>query len=93
MFASHHWPRWGNDRVLKVMRAQRDLYANLNNQCLHLANRGITINQTIRFTTTTRCPKDSSSNGTRAAITGHNNTTPAESSNATLVFGIAIQQL
>ena len=45
MFASHHWPRWGNDRVQEVMRAQRDLYANLNNQCLHLANRGITINQ------------------------------------------------
>ena len=45
MFASHHWPRWGNDRVQEVLRAQRDLYANMNNQVLHLANQGVTINQ------------------------------------------------
>ena len=45
MFASHHWPRWGNDRIQEVLRAQRDLYANMNNQCLHYANRGVTINQ------------------------------------------------
>ena len=45
MFASHHWPRWGNDRIQEVLRGQRDLYANLNNQVLHLANDGVTINQ------------------------------------------------
>ncbi|WP_025661478.1 alkyl sulfatase dimerization domain-containing protein [Rhizobium sp. IBUN] len=45
MFASHHWPRWGNERVQEVMRAQRDLYANMNNQVLHLANQGVTINE------------------------------------------------
>jgi len=45
MFASHHWPRWGNERVQEVLRAQRDLYAHLNNQVLHLANQGVTINQ------------------------------------------------
>jgi alkyl sulfatase BDS1-like metallo-beta-lactamase superfamily hydrolase len=45
MFASHHWPRWGNDRVQEVLRGQRDLYANMNNQSLHLANQGVTINQ------------------------------------------------
>jgi alkyl sulfatase BDS1-like metallo-beta-lactamase superfamily hydrolase len=45
MFASHHWPRWGNDRIQEVLRAQRDAYANLNNGVLHLANQGITINQ------------------------------------------------
>lgn len=45
MFASHHWPRWGNDRIQEVLRAQRDAYANLNNQVLHLANQGVTINQ------------------------------------------------
>jgi hypothetical protein len=28
-----------------VLRAQRDLYANMNNQVLHLANQGVTINQ------------------------------------------------
>lgn len=45
MFASHSWPRWGKERIAEVMRAQRDMYANLNNQVLHLANTGITINQ------------------------------------------------
>jgi alkyl sulfatase BDS1-like metallo-beta-lactamase superfamily hydrolase len=45
MFASHSWPRWGNDRVQEVMRTQRDTYANLNNGVLRLANQGVTINQ------------------------------------------------
>ncbi len=45
MFASHHWPRWGNDRIREILRDQRDLYANMNNQVLHYANQGVTINQ------------------------------------------------
>jgi alkyl sulfatase BDS1-like metallo-beta-lactamase superfamily hydrolase len=45
MFASHHWPRWGNARVQEVLRGQRDLYAHMNNQVLHLANQGVTINE------------------------------------------------
>jgi alkyl sulfatase BDS1-like metallo-beta-lactamase superfamily hydrolase len=45
LFASHHWPRWGNDRVQEVLRGQRDLYAHMNNQVLHLANQGVTINE------------------------------------------------
>ena len=45
MFASHSWPRWGNDRIQEVMRTQRDIYANLNNEVLHLANQGVTINE------------------------------------------------
>jgi alkyl sulfatase BDS1-like metallo-beta-lactamase superfamily hydrolase len=45
MFASHSWPRWGNDRIQEVMRAQRDAYAHLNNGVLQLANQGVTINQ------------------------------------------------
>lgn len=45
MFASHSWPRWGNDRIQEVMRAQRDTYAHLNNGVLHLANQGVTINE------------------------------------------------
>lgn len=45
MFASHSWPRWGNARIQEVMRTQRDTYAHLNNQVLHLANQGVTINQ------------------------------------------------
>jgi alkyl sulfatase BDS1-like metallo-beta-lactamase superfamily hydrolase len=45
MFASHSWPRWGNGRIQEVLRAQRDAYANLNNQTLHYANLGVTINE------------------------------------------------
>jgi alkyl sulfatase BDS1-like metallo-beta-lactamase superfamily hydrolase len=45
MFASHHWPRWGNTRSQEVLRDQRDLYANANNQVLHYANQGVTLNQ------------------------------------------------
>jgi alkyl sulfatase BDS1-like metallo-beta-lactamase superfamily hydrolase len=45
MFASHSWPRWGNARIQEVLRAQRDAYANLNNQALHYANQGVTINE------------------------------------------------
>ena len=45
MFYSHHWPRWGNERIQEVLRDQRDLYAHMNNQVLHLANQGVTINQ------------------------------------------------
>jgi alkyl sulfatase BDS1-like metallo-beta-lactamase superfamily hydrolase len=45
MIASHHWPRWGNDRIQEVLKAQRDIYAHMNNQVLHYANQGVTINQ------------------------------------------------
>jgi alkyl sulfatase BDS1-like metallo-beta-lactamase superfamily hydrolase len=45
MFASHSWPRWGNARIQEVLRAQRDAYMNLNNQALHYANRGVTVNE------------------------------------------------
>lgn len=45
MFSAHSWPRWGNERIQEVMRSQRDTYAHLNNQVLHLANQGVTINQ------------------------------------------------
>ena len=45
MFAAHSWPRWGNERIRQVMRTQRDVYANLNNEVLNLANHGVTINQ------------------------------------------------
>jgi alkyl sulfatase BDS1-like metallo-beta-lactamase superfamily hydrolase len=45
MFASHSWPRWGNERIREVLRIQRDAYANLNNQTLHYVNQGVTINE------------------------------------------------
>ncbi len=45
LFTSHNWPRFGNERVQEILRNARDLYGNLNNQVLHLANQGVTINQ------------------------------------------------
>ncbi len=45
LFQAHNWPRWGKDRIQQVMRDQRDMYAHMNNQVLHLANQGVTINQ------------------------------------------------
>ncbi len=45
LFTAHTWPRWGNARVQEIMRDQRDIYAHLNNQVLHLANLGVTINE------------------------------------------------
>jgi len=43
MFASHSWPRWGKARIQEVLRGERDMYAHLNNQVLHLANSGVNI--------------------------------------------------
>jgi len=45
MISSHNWPKWGNARIQEVMKGQRDMYAHLNNQVLHLANSGVTINE------------------------------------------------
>jgi len=39
-FASHHWPTWGVDNVLRLMTQQRDLYAYLHDQTLRLLNQG-----------------------------------------------------
>ena len=62
LFASHHWPRWGNERVQEILRGQRDLYANMNNQSLHYANQGVTINQihNVYELPKSRCPAASS---------------------------------
>lgn len=40
VFASHHWPTWGRERVVKFLSLQRDLYAYLHDQTLRLLNRG-----------------------------------------------------
>lgn len=42
IFASHHWPTWGADRVLTFLTQQRDLYAYVHDQTLRLLNRGYT---------------------------------------------------
>jgi len=42
VFASHHWPTWGADRVVTHLSNQRDLYGYLHDQTLRLMNRGLT---------------------------------------------------
>jgi alkyl sulfatase BDS1-like metallo-beta-lactamase superfamily hydrolase len=41
MFASHHWPRWGNADVLAYLRQQRDLYRWMHDQTMRHANHGL----------------------------------------------------
>jgi alkyl sulfatase BDS1-like metallo-beta-lactamase superfamily hydrolase len=42
VFASHHWPVWGNARVMDYLAAQRDTYRYIHDQTLRLANEGHT---------------------------------------------------
>lgn len=42
MFAQHHWPRWGTERVRAYLEQHRDMYRYLHDQTLRLANRGLT---------------------------------------------------
>ncbi|TCN49721.1 alkyl sulfatase BDS1-like metallo-beta-lactamase superfamily hydrolase [Rhodococcus sp. SMB37] len=42
VFASHHWPTWGNERVVDFLTSQRDLYAYVHDQTLRLINKGFT---------------------------------------------------
>ena len=41
-FASHHWPTWGTQNVIRYLSQQRDLYAYLHDQALRMLNNGAT---------------------------------------------------
>jgi alkyl sulfatase BDS1-like metallo-beta-lactamase superfamily hydrolase len=43
VFASHHWPTWGHDASLALLRTQRDTYRYLHDETLRLANHGATM--------------------------------------------------
>jgi alkyl sulfatase BDS1-like metallo-beta-lactamase superfamily hydrolase len=43
VFASHHWPTWGHDDALSLLRSQRDTYRYLHDETLRLANHGETM--------------------------------------------------
>ena len=45
IIAQHHWPVWGNDRVVALIEDQRDMLKYLHDQALHLANAGLTITE------------------------------------------------
>jgi alkyl sulfatase BDS1-like metallo-beta-lactamase superfamily hydrolase len=41
-FGGHHWPVWGNGRILELLEKQRDLYKFIHDQTLRLALQGYT---------------------------------------------------
>jgi alkyl sulfatase BDS1-like metallo-beta-lactamase superfamily hydrolase len=43
VFAQHHWPIWGNGRVIDFLEKQRDMYKYIHDQTLRLANQGYTM--------------------------------------------------
>jgi alkyl sulfatase BDS1-like metallo-beta-lactamase superfamily hydrolase len=42
LFAGHHWPCWGSERIVEYLEKQRDLYTYLHDQTLRLLNQGYT---------------------------------------------------
>ncbi|MFD9849291.1 alkyl/aryl-sulfatase [Streptomyces parvus] len=51
-FASHHWPTWGRENIVRFLTEQRDLYAYLHDQTLRMINEGLTpleIAETMRM--------------------------------------------
>jgi alkyl sulfatase BDS1-like metallo-beta-lactamase superfamily hydrolase len=45
MFAQHHWPTWGNDKVVNLLSKQRDLYRYINDETLRMVNQGKTMRE------------------------------------------------
>ncbi|MCA1380939.1 alkyl sulfatase BDS1-like metallo-beta-lactamase superfamily hydrolase [Bradyrhizobium yuanmingense] len=41
-FQAHHWPMWGNDKIIAYWKKQRDLYKYMHDQSVSLMNRGYT---------------------------------------------------
>ncbi|ABL98721.1 alkyl/aryl-sulfatase [Shewanella amazonensis] len=39
-FQSHHWPMWGNDKIVDYMEKQRDIYKFTHDQTVRLMNQG-----------------------------------------------------
>lgn len=42
VIAQHHWPMWGNARVVAFLKKQRDLYKFIHDQSVRLLNQGLT---------------------------------------------------
>jgi len=42
VIAQHHWPIWGNDRIVAFLKKQRDLYKFIHDQSVRLLNHGLT---------------------------------------------------
>jgi len=51
-FGVHHWPAWGNKRILELLKKQRDIYKYIHDQTMRMANSGLTpreIAEEIKF--------------------------------------------
>src|SRR5262249_13451090 len=51
-FASHHWPMWGNERIVTFLKKQRALYKYTHDQAVRLMNQGETgveISNKVKF--------------------------------------------
>ncbi len=52
LIAQHHWPTFGPDRIVDLLKKQRDMYKFINDQSLRLLNQGYTaadIAETLRM--------------------------------------------
>ena len=66
VFAGHHWPRWGRERIVDFLAKQRDLYGYIHDQTLRLLNKGLL---GAEIAETLELPPGSSASGTAAATT------------------------
>jgi alkyl sulfatase BDS1-like metallo-beta-lactamase superfamily hydrolase len=41
LFAQHHWPRWGTERIVGFLETQRDLYGFIHDQTVRQLNKGL----------------------------------------------------
>lgn len=44
-FAVHHWPTWGKENIQKFLGTQRDTYRFIHDRALHLANKGLVMDE------------------------------------------------
>jgi len=45
VFASHHWPIWGNTEIRQFLRLQRDMYRYIHDRTMNYATKGYTLTQ------------------------------------------------
>jgi alkyl sulfatase BDS1-like metallo-beta-lactamase superfamily hydrolase len=43
LYNMHHWPIWGQEKVVEHLKLQRDMYRYINDETLRLANHGYTM--------------------------------------------------
>ena len=45
VLAQHHWPMWGQQRIVEFISDQRDMFKYIHDQSLNLANKGLTMTE------------------------------------------------